>query len=715
MMKVAYVLQHFPAISETFVLNEILEMQRQGVDVQVFACYPLKEDKRHPSLAELKRPPIYFPWASKTRRALAMLYYLLRHPGRTWRLWSMGGRRWSRTFKNTFYLAWLVERFGAERIHCHFATTAHDLGLYPSVLTGLPYSFTAHFHDIYFKLPANYRTFFERASQVITISHYNKNFLRDELGIPADKIHIIRCGINPDYFRPDPSAPKDIDILCVARLHPLKGLPYLIEACRKLRERGREINCVIIGEGAERENLEGLIKEQGLEGVVTLAGLKTQREVREYIRRARVVTLPSSSEGLGVVLMEALASEVPVVASRVLGVPELVEDGVNGFLTEPGDTDALADRFERLLADPELRRRLGAAGRRKVQRQFHLATEVAKLRGLWGAAPQRPAWGCARPRRGAEAVSGRNHQPLVSVVIPTYNRAQFLREAIESVLAQTFTGWELIVVDNGSTDGTATLCASYGPKLTYLLEQRQGPAAARNRGIAAARGEFVAFLDDDDIWLPEKLARQLELMEQFPAAGVVGCGQRCMDLSGRVFYTEPGKPRYELAELKLRCGPVGTTSGALVRKACLEELGGFDEGLRFNEDWDLWLRIVRRYELRGVVEPLVVRRIHDLPRPRYQNDLLVANTRRVIDRHVEPGAARRRAYGWMYYKSALRLSRQSHLAALAELGRSFWACPAKIDGADRRLRFLWECALPKPLFEGLARVHRLVRKAAYKA
>jgi len=390
-MKVAYLLNVFPALSETFVLNEVLEMEALGVEVQVFARQPRQEEKRHEQLTLLRRPPVYVS-PSRAQKADSLLRYGLRHPARlekTRRL-AHGKPHWQLT--HAVHLARLVEAFGAERIHCHFATAAADFGLYVAALTGLPFSFTAHAYDIFFKPPDNFAELAAEADHVITISHYNEAYLREHYGIAAGKIAVIRCGIDGATFCPDGAKQaidekavddRSIDILSVGRLHPDKGFAHLIEACRLLRDRGLAFNCTVVGDGHLREELARRAAECGLAETITFAGALTQAEVRELLRRAKVFTLPSISEGIGVATMEALACEMPAVVTRVMGVPELVEDGVCGFLVPPGDAATLADRIERLLRDPELRQRLGAAGRRKVLRDFNLHTEVAKLKNLW--------------------------------------------------------------------------------------------------------------------------------------------------------------------------------------------------------------------------------------------------------------------------------------------------------------------------------------------
>lgn len=248
---------------------------------------------------------------------------------------------------------------------------------------------------------------------------------------------------------------------------------------------------------------------------------------------------------------------------------------------------------------------------------------------------------------------------LVSVVIPTYNRADYLREAIESVLAQTFRDFELIVVDDGSTDGTQELAASYNGKLKYLRQQNSGPSAARNNGIKNAAGRYVAFLDSDDIWLPEMLAKQISLFRKNPAAGLAATGYCLMDVRHQLTDT------VILHEDELETLRNGNhyknffaTSGVMVKKHCFEAAGLFNEGLHFAEDWDMWLRILHHYSFAYLPEALMHYRVHPakISETSLQNN--IRNWRAVIDIHSCRGniftdsILKRKRISWLYLNYA---------------------------------------------------------------
>jgi len=198
--------------------------------------------------------------------------------------------------------------------------------------------------------------------------------------------------------------------------------------------------------------------------------------------------------------------------------------------------------------------------------------------------------------------------PLVSVIIPTYNRADLVRQAVASVKAQTFRDFEIVVADDGSTDGTYEALAA-GPEFRVLRHsRRQGVAAARNTGIAAARGEWLAFLDSDDLWLPDKLARQLSCLEGRPELLICQTDETWVRRGVRV--NKPAAHRKAAGQIFLpsleRC--MISPSAVMLHRRLLQDHGAFDAALPAAEDYDLWLRLTWRYEVGLVDEPLVIKR-----------------------------------------------------------------------------------------------------------
>jgi glycosyltransferase involved in cell wall biosynthesis len=198
--------------------------------------------------------------------------------------------------------------------------------------------------------------------------------------------------------------------------------------------------------------------------------------------------------------------------------------------------------------------------------------------------------------------------PQVSVIIPTYNRAAMVKEAIASVLAQSYADRELIVVDDGSTDATEAALADFLPQLTYVRQEHQGVSAARNRGAAMARGEYLAFLDSDDLWLADKLKRQMRFMTSHPEARICYTDEIWIRRGMRV---NPMKKHRKYSGMIFpHCLPlcIISPSSALFDRRLFEEAGRFDETLAVCEDYDLWLRIAARHPVYLVDEPLIVKR-----------------------------------------------------------------------------------------------------------
>jgi glycosyltransferase involved in cell wall biosynthesis len=249
-------------------------------------------------------------------------------------------------------------------------------------LSDITFSFTVHAHDIQVNR-ALLRWKLRETRFVRSISDFNRRFLESLYPQEATgKIDVIHVGIEPQPYeengrRVQPSAGPS-KILCVAAHKPYKGLPVLIDACRMLRDRGVPFRCDIVGDGPMRPELESLIRAANLDDVVRLAGARPQEEVTRMMAEASVFALPSiiaadgQMEGIPVALMEALASGRPVVTTSISGIPELVENEVNGLLVPPGDAEAFAAALQRVLGDPRMRAEMGLNGQQKVRDEFTL-------------------------------------------------------------------------------------------------------------------------------------------------------------------------------------------------------------------------------------------------------------------------------------------------------------------------------------------------------
>lgn len=404
---VAYVLRMFPQPSETFIANEILELERRGLEVRIFSYRRPRAAVPHACLSEIRAPIEYLPdplyrhplRLAAAQRALRRLEperhrrtlaYVTRHCLRERNADSV------RRLLQASDLALRVRASGVRHLHAHFAHGATRVAMLASLLTGIPYSFTAHARDV-FSDDVDFRLLREKVDHArfaVTVSHYNRAFLAERLGPAAAAVRTIHNGVDLDVFRPDPAPPRDTRlVLGVGRLVEKKGFSTLVEACRILRARGRDVRCEIAGAGELRRRLAREIRAAGLERDVRLVGLRAQEELPALYRRATVLAMPAvrgrdgNCDALPTVLLEAMACGVPVVASRLTGIPEIVDHGENGLLVEPGNAAQLAGALELLLADPGLRTRLGEAARVKAERCFDLRRNVAELHRLLAGRP----------------------------------------------------------------------------------------------------------------------------------------------------------------------------------------------------------------------------------------------------------------------------------------------------------------------------------------
>jgi glycosyltransferase involved in cell wall biosynthesis len=332
--------------------------------------------------------------------AAAQLHWLRRRPGALIRLWgeallrSAGSRkllvRAPLVLVKAALVARRVEAMGVRHVHAHWATHPTLAAWAVRALTGTGYSFTAHAHDLYVDR-AMLREKAEAARFVVTISEFNRALLAKECGAAvAEKVHVIRCGVDVDAFARAQRRPTGRPTFaCVASLREYKGHAILLEAVRLLRARLPDLRVILVGDGELRGAIEAHIARDGLGKLVELRGALPHQEIPAVLAGATAMVLPSVTsrdgqmEGIPVALMEAMAAGVPVVATRLSGIPELVRDGESGLLVPERDAAALAAAMERLARDATLAARLSEGGRRTVRNGFDRARNVARLAELF--------------------------------------------------------------------------------------------------------------------------------------------------------------------------------------------------------------------------------------------------------------------------------------------------------------------------------------------
>ena len=392
---VGYVVSTWPRLSQTFVLTEIIALERLGLPLRIFSIKDPAEEPIHASVAQVRAKVTYLSlprrWKPIVRANLSLACFL---PGLYFKnlLQALRYRRPAvvRGFFQAAYLADLLRREPVAHLHAHFSTAPTLVAMFASELTGIPYSFTAHARDIYVDTqPELLRVEMQCAKTVITVSQYNQRHLSNQVSPPTNgKVQCIYNGLDLGQFRLRRPARFDSSvpvILSVARLVDKKGLGDLIAAARILRERGCSFHLEIIGSGPLEQVLRAQIEQLGLRNRVTLLGAQPQKMVRLAYQRADIFVLPcvvtaeGDRDGIPTVLVEAMASGVPVVSTPVSGIPELIDPERDGLLVEPNSPNLLADALERLLGDPGLQNRLARAARVKVEERFSISHSASQL------------------------------------------------------------------------------------------------------------------------------------------------------------------------------------------------------------------------------------------------------------------------------------------------------------------------------------------------
>ncbi|MEO2055496.1 MAG: glycosyltransferase family 4 protein [Nitrospira sp.] len=400
-LKVCYFLKRYPRLSETFIVNEIEALQRQGVDITIVAGKSAGEEMVHEKAQALKVPVYYMPkvkeiprdaWSVKYLSTLSVTPAELGPDA----LCGPMSKEEYRILIEAAMIAPLLLNLGVDLIHAHFATWAATAASWVSKVTRIPYSFTAHAKDIYHE-SVDKRTLSEKMAMarfVVTVSDFNKEYLEECLKSEGRSGRIIRLynGIDLDEFKPS-QAEKEPDLLVgVGRLVEKKGFSYLIEACKLLEESGKSFKCVIIGEGDERKALVELVKKYGLKEKVLFLGAKTQTEVIRILKTASVFVLPciiaedGNRDGLPTVLLEAMALGVPVISTTVTGIPEIITHGKSGLLVPQRDPRLLAREIGEVLANQELQSLLQRGGRLKVEEVFDVKKNIFALKRIFSQA-----------------------------------------------------------------------------------------------------------------------------------------------------------------------------------------------------------------------------------------------------------------------------------------------------------------------------------------
>jgi colanic acid/amylovoran biosynthesis glycosyltransferase len=398
---IAYIMSRFPNLPETFILREMNALEQQGWHLALYPLIAQTQPIIHAQAVPWTRRAHHLPFLSRQvlaangRTLIEQPYPYTAACARA--LWE------NRTNFNLFARAVLLmpkaicaarwmQQESIAHIHAHYATHPALMAWLIHRLTGISYSITVHAHDIFVRT-AMLTTKLRDAAFIVAISEYNREHLAHLVGdwVRA-KTHLVHCGVEPSDYSPrtQPYNPNErFELISIGSLQIYKGHRYLIEACARLRDRGIAFRCRIVGEGVERPRLAQMIRDLKLESQVELLGAQSQDQVAQLLPTTHCYVQPSviapsgKMEGIPVSLMEALACAVPVIATSLSGVPELVRHGQTGRLVSPANADALADAIAHVYSEPQQARQFALAGRDLVLREFDVQSNAQHLGELF--------------------------------------------------------------------------------------------------------------------------------------------------------------------------------------------------------------------------------------------------------------------------------------------------------------------------------------------
>ncbi len=391
----AYLVSTYPTLSMIFVLREVLQLRELGFRIETASINPpdraaedLTEDERdeyfHTSYVKKLGP------AGATKAHLRTLLRNFAGYFRGLRLTlSLSGLDLKRLFFNLMYFTealmvgqWM-RRNRQSHLHTHLAQQAATVGLYVHRIFKFGFSITVHGPDEFYDAQGQYLAEkIAAADFIVCITSFARSqMMKLSPHIYWNKFVVSPLGVDPQVFSPRPArtAPETIEVLCVGRLTPAKGQHLLIEAVERLTAQGRSVRLHLVGSGPDEESLRIHTARTGLTNRVVFEGAVNQDRIRTLYAVADLFCIPSFAEGLPVVLMEAMAMEIPCITTYITGIPELIRDGIDGLLVPPSDVEALVDALAKLIDDEPLRLRLARGGRARVLEKHDLRRNVERL------------------------------------------------------------------------------------------------------------------------------------------------------------------------------------------------------------------------------------------------------------------------------------------------------------------------------------------------
>lgn len=398
------ILKGYPRISETFISNEILLLEKLGFEIHIFSMRKPRESFQHKSVDRIKARVDYLPETIRAHLPLLLrvnLCLAICNPRRYGKALKLALRRFARTrktatFKHLLQAGLIVKHLlppsKVSHLHAHFAHSPTSVAMFTGILSRLPFSFTAHAKDIYTSHPGQLAQKIKMARFVVTCTEYNRRFLMHLSNRGRTPIYRIYHGIDLNLFNGgggsrQPASPYHI--LTVARLTPKKGIPTVLAALKKLMEQGIKVRYTLIGDGDERESVLARIDTLGLAEICRWLGTLPHHEVLAQYQQADLFVLGcevaqnGDRDGIPNVLVESMAMQVPVVATDVSAISELIQHDHTGLLVPPGRPDLMAAAMARFFVEKDLRTRIVAAAKERVQMAFDNTRLVGSLADIY--------------------------------------------------------------------------------------------------------------------------------------------------------------------------------------------------------------------------------------------------------------------------------------------------------------------------------------------
>ncbi|MBO8170773.1 MAG: glycosyltransferase [Bacillaceae bacterium] len=479
-----------------------------------------------------------------------------------------------------------------------------------------------------------WRRLFRVADHMVVPSRYLEKKLRKR-GYSRKKITVLHQGVDVNaipfkerrYQEDEP-----VRIVFAGEWEPKNGIEYLLKAFCQLHQKKPNTHLHLVGKGSLKRKIDKFVRKKQLEHAVKLSPTSSSHKSIRVYEQAHIFCLPGIKDKKGnidaipVTLKEAMAAGLPVVTTDHAGIPELVTDDIHGYLVPPKDSGSLAKTLEKMIDSHALWPEMGKKARDRIRKYFNLDRQMEKQEKIMDQVVQRTARYVKKP-------------PFFSVIIPTYNRKKHVKKAVKSVLKQKkYDDYEIIVVDDGSKDGTRRRIEKFGPRVRYIYQRNKGPSKARNTGIKYARGEYIAFLDSDDQFVPEKLRKNKKYLEKHPD---------CMFLYS--WYYDKRKGKRKKVKKPKKCKKLNEfryrlyrreftirTSTVVVHRRCFDEVGKFNTKYRYSQDWDMWLRLATLYLGHCQKKPLAIYRRRDRKK----------NEKKVHQYHKEIRRRARKLYKW---------------------------------------------------------------------